>query len=319
MSKCREVFLSRLSVLRNCLGEVNLADGSPSDTQKNEIAVMLRSGLAVLSFAITEAFIRERTAEILCSFNKSRVKFNDFSDKLQLAVTVDALKGVLFRSKFEDKSSRTNWILSNLLPIAQAENDVSTLSAYSFGYSKPNLDEENFKTVFVAFQIDGGWASILEIAKRVGLGGVLDYRQSFIDLSTRRHQAAHDATTRIPLTDLNDSVKAILGICSAFDILLSHSLAMHNLGQSKAIVSFPIRPQQIKLRFIAPDPKRAGRYLEMKESESSQPKQSLVRRTVRIHDSRAEAEKAAISKCKRYKAQLVVLDSTGAPESWSPY
>jgi hypothetical protein len=314
MSKARADLFSRLNSLRYCLTESVLVDGAPTDRRKNEVAVMYRNGLAVLAFAIMEAYIRDRTTEVLSSFNNT-VRFADLSDKLQFATTVGALKAVLFRLNLVDKADQVTWTLSQVPAIANAATNVSTLSAFSFGQSKSNISGDDVSEILNAFGIDGGWTAISAIAKRVGIGGVADYCQSFKNLADRRHSAAHDITANIPLNDLNNSITEIIGICCSFDLLLSHSLSLHNLNQIPNRARGRVENGHIKLRFISAHPSRANFFREQVEVKGGLDNPH----TVKNHPTLAAAETAALINSKVHRQQLVFLDSKALPEKWSTW
>lgn len=191
MSQARTSLFLRLATLRDCLTEAVLVDGLLADQRKNSVAAMYRNGLAVLAFAIMEAYIRDRAAEILASFNNT-VQFGDLSEQLQIATTLGALKAVLFRAGAQEKVDQVNWALLRLPAIANAATHVTSLSPYSFGQSKSNVSAQDVSDILSAFGIEGGWGAVSAIAKRVGIGGVADYCQSYKSIAERRHMAAHD-------------------------------------------------------------------------------------------------------------------------------
>ena len=135
MSVARAAFLDRLLLLRACLQDPAVINGPPTDLLKNGVASVFRNGLAVLIYATAEAFIRERTAEILKSFDSMAVTFAALPEKLRSAVTIGALKGVLARTKYQRPADRVSWTISQLPPIASASVNVSVLSEFSFGTS----------------------------------------------------------------------------------------------------------------------------------------------------------------------------------------
>ncbi len=311
MSQARTDLLSRITALRECLTEAVLVDGVPTDRRRNSVAAMFRNGLAVLAFAIMEAYIKDRTAEILRSFNNT-VRFGDLSDKLQTATTLGALKAVLFRSGNREKVDQVAWTLNQLPVIANAATNVTALSPFSFGQGKSNVSAEDISDILGAFGIEGGWSAITAIAKRVGIGGVADYSQSFKSLAERRHKAAHDITANILLTELINSVTEITGICCAFDLLLSHSLSLHNLNQIPKKSSGLVKHGDIKIRFISAHPTIAGTFREQVETVGVAP----TMRTVKNHSNIVEAESAALSNSRPIRQQLVFLDSRGLPDKW---
>lgn len=314
MSLARKNFLDRLAILRTSLVEPAVSDGAPAEIQKNAVAGMLRSGLAVLAFAITEDFIKDRTAEVLKGFINTEINFGDLSESLQQAVTVSALKGILFRSELQDKSNKISWILGELEPVSNAALNISNLSRYSFGQARSNLTDKDPTDILSAFGVHGGWTAVSNIAKRIGLGGVLDYAQGFKDLAKRRHKAAHDTTAQIPLNDLNDSANTILGICCSFDILLSHALSNHNTGNIPNKNNGFISALNISFRFISPHPSLLGKYREQIEAHTN-----TTRHTVKVHATLEDANRDSATKAKTQKEQLVFLGRNGFPEHWETW
>ena len=300
--------------MKSSLAEPAISDGALTDIQKNAVAGLLRSGLAVLAFAITEDFIRDRTAEVLRGFVSPNIKFTNLSDLLQHAVTISALKGILFRSEFQDKSNKITWILGELAPIANLQNDITNLSSYSFGHTRSNLTYKDITEILSAFGVDGGWSTLSIIAKRIGLGGAIDYSQAFKELANRRHRAAHSIKAQIPLNDLNDSINIILGICSAFDILLSQSLSDHNSGKLPNKANGYVSPKNILLRFISPHPTYTGKFREQTEIHVSN-----TFHTHKVYATLADAESEVGIKAKALKEQLVFLKSNGIPERWETW
>ncbi|TXH90254.1 MAG: hypothetical protein E6Q78_04715 [Rhodoferax sp.] len=314
MSIARSNLQSRISVLRDCLSDVAVADGPPADVKKNAIAGMLRNGLAVLAFAITEDFIRDRTAEILTGLSSTTVRFDDLSEELQHAVTISALNGILFRAKYQEKVNKIPWVLNQIPPIANASTNVTNLSKYSFGQSASNIAEDEPAKILGAFGVGGGWNAIGLTAKKIGLGGVLDYSQAFKDLAKRRHAAAHNVATQIPLNDLLNSIKTILGICCSFDLLLSKALAIHNTGSIPDKKNSPVSDQNISIRFISPHPSQSGKFREQVATVGNS-KLHTTKVFASLQDARTQVGARAIAQ----GAYIVILGSNGVPEAWETW
>lgn len=314
MSVARSNFESRIATLRDCLNDPAVADGPPSDIQKNAIASMLRNGLAVLAFAIVEDFIRDRTAEVLRGFSSTTVNFDDLSDELQNAVTISALGGILFRAKYQDKENKIPWVLGQIPPIANAATNITNLSQYSFGQSTSNIGDDEPAKILSAFGIAGGWTSIGATAKRIGLGGALDYAQAFKDLAKRRHSAAHNIAAKIPLNDLLNSLKTILGISCSFDLLLSKALAMHNSGIIPDKKKSPVSEKNLVLKFVSPHPSQIGKFREQIETSNG-----ATLRTTKIFASLAEARTDVGARAIAKGAYIVFQASNGVPESWETW
>lgn len=314
MSIARDNFLKRLETLKNSLSEPAISDGTPSDTDKNAVAGMLRSGLAVLAFAITEDFIRDRTAEALCGFTNPNITFNNLSESMKKAVTISAMKGILFRLKNEAETDQPAWILNQLHPIANVKTSISNLSKYSFGHDQSNLKSNVLNEILSAFGVNNGWQSITQTAKRIGLGGILDYSQAFQALAKRRHRAAHTIAAEIPMNDLNDSIKAILGICAGFDLLLSHALSLHNAGTPPTSSTGLVMASSLKFRFISAHPKQVGMFREQTEADNTN-----TLNTYRVHSTQKDAILEAGIRAVAQKEQLIILGNGGIPDRWTTW
>ena len=314
MSIARCNFESRISTLKDSLNDPAVANGPPSDVQKNAIASMLRNGLAVLAFAITEDFIRDRTAEVLSGFSNATVRFDDLSDDLQQAITFSALNGILFRARFQEKATRIQWLLSELPPIVHAATNITNLSKYSFGQSSSNLSDDDPTKILAAFGVANGWVAISKTAKRIGLGGVPDYAQAFKDLAKRRHSAAHTVATVIPLNDLMNSVQSIIGICCSFDLLLSKALSIHNTGNIPDKKTSPVADTNLNLKFISPHPSQAGKFREQVESSNGS---SL--HTTRVFGSEQDARVAVGARAMAQSAYVIFLGGNGVPWMWETW
>lgn len=252
MSVARQDFLVRLDTLAACLNEANLSDGPPTERLRNQVAGMMRQGLAVLAFAAFEAFIRERTAECLRNFDRNFVAFADLSDAIQDAVTIGATRGLLFRFKFEDPANRLTWALGQLKAIAASDTSLTSFSELSFGSDKANLDEDDIPQILKSFGVDKPWPNVTDVAKRAGIGGLLDAKAQFIKIKQTRHSSAHEVTSTVPHGDLTSSIQTIRGLGVGFDMLLSHAVSIHNLGRIPGKPPEPkIDNSNIKLLFVA--------------------------------------------------------------------
>jgi hypothetical protein len=129
----RDSLLATLAVLSDCLNDASVVDQAPANASHNARASMLRQGLAVLTFATIETFIRDRTAETLRSFDATKLAFGDLSEKMRQAVTHGAVEGIRFRLKIERPADRVQWLVDHLQPVARVATTINPLSALSFG------------------------------------------------------------------------------------------------------------------------------------------------------------------------------------------
>lgn len=308
MSRAKTELLARLHTIDTCLREACVLDGLPAETERNAAAAMFRSGLAILQFTTVESFIKDRTAEILNGFSSATVSFQNLSEALQIATTQNALEGLLFQAKLQDIPNQIDWLIAELAPIGNATKNISALSKYSFGYSRSNLSKETVKSILGAFNIEGGWSAISSTAKNIGVGGAVDYSQIFTLLAERRHKAAHSVTTNIPINDLKGTSTSIIGLCCAFDLLLSYALSRYNRSDFPSKTK-QIKPADLSFRFVGPHPTQAGKFSEQIQSKSI----SKNLKTVKIHPDLATAKRSALKKAETH---LIELNSSGIPADW---
>lgn len=309
--------LATLAVLKDCLNDAALIDMAPTDVAHNARAQMLRQGLAVLVFSTVETFIKERTAEVLRSFTNTRLVFSDLSPALQKATTLGALEGVRFRLKLQPAANKIPWLMANLAPISGATKNVRDLSDHSFGYSASNIDEGLVMEILKSFGINSPWSQMTSLTNRFGVA-ILDAEAEFVAIKKRRHSSAHALTGQVLYTDLQNSVRSSLGICLAFDLLLSHSRGLFNARKGPGHNGRPLLTHgAVEIVFVAPTPGAAS--FAVKNEQLPPPAPTLRRTAVKAFP----AEVTAIKYGERYaayrKRQLVVLDATSIPVSWTTW
>lgn len=313
----RDSLLETLAVLKDCLNDAALIDMAPTDVAHNARARMLRQGLAVLVFSTVETFVRERTGEVLRSFTNPRLGFSDLSPALQKATTLGALEGIRFRLKLQPAANRIPWLMTNLGPISGATKNARNLSDHSFGYSASNIDEDDVQDILKSFGVGSPWTQITSLTSRVGVA-ILDAAAEFEAIKKRRHSSAHALTGQVLYADLQNSVRSSLGICLAFDLLLSHSRGLFNI---KVGPGHRARPQlthsDVGIVFVAPAPSSTS--FTVRNEQLPPPSQTLQRAIVGTFP----AEAAAITYGERYaarrKRQLVVLDAASIPAKWATW
>jgi hypothetical protein len=278
---------------------------------------MLRQGLAVLVFSTIETFVRERTGEVLRSFTNPALTFADLSPALQRATTLGALDGVRFRLRLQPAADKITWLVQNLAPISGATTNVRGLSDHSFGYSGSNIDESDVHEILKSFGIDSPWNQVTSLTSRFGVA-ILDAKGEFEEIKKRRHSSAHALTAQVLYADLQNSVRSSLGICLAFDLLLSHSCGLFNGGEGPGHRGLPsLTHSGVELVFV--EPKAGATGFAVRKEQLPLPAPALARPTLKIFPS----ESAAITFGEHYatskRRQLVVLDSASIPSKWSTW
>ena len=313
----KDSLLDTLRVLKDCLSDPVLIDKAPKDTSHNLRAAMLRQGLAVLTFSAVESFIRERTGEVLQSFDSTKVNFSDFSPALQKAVTIGALDGVRFRLRFQPAGSKIGWLVACMATIAQATTSIDKLSDHAFAHAASNIDEDDVRDILKAFGVDSPWEQITRLTRRLG-NSLLDSQAEFSAIKDRRHASAHARAANVLHADLLNSAKSSLVICAAFDLLLSHSRGLYNLGLSPGAAGRPsLRTSDIGLVFVAPRP--SSQHFSVRKEQLPPPAPAMTRSTVRVFDNLLDAITYGAKFAHVRRKQLVTIDATSTPSDWATW
>jgi hypothetical protein len=223
------------------------------DDAHNDVARMLRNGLAVVGFTALEDFLKSRTSEVLSAVGQTTVPFIELPERLRYAVTFEALTALSYQVSLRSKSDKMQYVQEHAQKIASTALTAYDLSPHALGFDQANLQEETIKTVLKCFLIDDPWGQITAIGSRLGLTA-LPLNETYKSASQRRHRAAHVANADTPQTDLLQFTKEALAIAIGFDVLLSRALKniqLHNLrylqGQSR------ISAASISIRTVMPE------------------------------------------------------------------
>ncbi|WP_295926219.1 HEPN domain-containing protein [uncultured Xanthomonas sp.] len=310
----RTALLTTLLTLEDCLLMPALVDGAPHDSEHNRRAAMLRQGQAVLIFSAMESFIRNRTAEILQSFDSNVVNFSGLSEDLQKAVTIGAIDGISVRLKAQDKAIQVAWLMNEVSAVASAATSPYTFSRYSFCHAKSNINEDDVVNILKAFGVESVWRSIGALASRSG-STLPDARAEFVAVKKRRHSSAHAVSGTVPHADLEQSISSVRVICLAFDLLISKSLSLANTSAFPGVGSQgKLTDDHIDLIFSEP---RGVKFAVLKETRP--PPYPVIRRpTIRVLGDSASAENYALGYAAERGASLIVKSISGRPASWTP-
>lgn len=225
MSAARDAFRSRLAGFGKALGHPALAHTgaiSPPD----DPARQLRNGIAVVGFNALEDFLKQRMGEVLKRLSGGPIPFADLPDALQRAATVGTADALRYQARMRairgDFPGARNLVQATGRAMASIDNRRYQLSEISFGYAEANLGVDSVKRMLSSLGVSGGWASLADLAQKAGLnlpGLASDYRNAL----ARRHAAAHDPGTDIPLTDLQAFTRQALATAMSFDGLASRA------------------------------------------------------------------------------------------------
>lgn len=225
MSKSRSLFNVRIATLVNSL-EIEAVQARPlSEQAHNDVARMLRNGLAVVGFAALEDFIKSRIAEVLSEVGSTNVPFRNLPEKLQYAATSEALSAIRYQMELrQTMSDRMEYVQNHSQRIASTVTTAYSLTPHALGYNKANVSQAMVKEMLTCFQIEDPWNSITRIAARLGLVA-LPLHETYKSAVLRRNHAAHVAHADTPQTDLQQFATEALAIAIGFDALLTCALS----------------------------------------------------------------------------------------------
>lgn len=225
MPTAKQNFLERLFIIEKTLSIPNIRDGLPTQTEHNNIARLLRNGLAVVGFVGLEDFIKNRTIEILNEIASSHIPFSNLTEDLRFFSTVDVLKSVMRIANFEsNRGDKISFVQNETRIISSSLNTSYDLNKYTFGFSNSNINKDEIKKILKAFNISDSWNKQTALGSIIGITS-LPLENSFTNAASRRHQAAHDTSSTIPIGDLIQYINEAIAIALTFDALLSHSKA----------------------------------------------------------------------------------------------
>lgn len=223
MPTAKQNFLERIFTIEKSLTTPNVIDDLPTQVEHNNIARLLRNGLAVVGFVALEDFIKNRTIEILRELATSHITFNNLTEDLKYYSTVDVLNSIVRLSKFQPtKMDKISFVQNETRIISSSLNTSYDINEYTFGFNSSNISKDEIKKILKSFNINDGWSKLSSLSNILGITS-FPLENSFTNAANRRHQAAHDTTSSIPIGDLTQYISEALAIALTFDAFISYS------------------------------------------------------------------------------------------------
>lgn len=304
MPTARADYQSRMHSLENALTVDTIKSKSLTDIIHNDIARLLRNGLAVVAFAALEDFIKQRTSEVLSQIGASPVKFSELPVALRYAATYKAISALNFQISWREKEDKVAYIQEQAMKIASTASTPYEITPHAFGYNQANITEDTISEILKALFVNDPWAQISALSARLNITA-LPLRDAFINAARRRHKAAHVASASIPERDLQDFVNESYGIAAAFDVLISEGLKKIQLRSIDHLKGQKVlKSADIKLRFLR---NSQGKWKELSEGKS---------RAYRTAPDLNLLESQAILRANSNNEYLFVFDEKGKLKEW---
>lgn len=224
MSSAKADFIDRIRCLNSSIETEAVQNKALTEREHNAIARMLRNGLAVVSFASLEDFIKKRSSEAMAEISKCTISFSELPEKLQRAATYEVLSALNYQLSLLDKDDKSPYIQEHALKIASTATPNFELSSHTFAHSQANISNTAIGEILKSFNVEDPWRQMSAMASSLGLTAGLSLSEIYRNAALRRHRAAHVAGADTPPTDIKQFVKEAFAIAITFDSLLSKAI-----------------------------------------------------------------------------------------------
>lgn len=224
MPSSKTDFIERIRCLNSSIETDAVQNKTLTDREHNSIARMLRNGLAVVSFASLEDFIKKRSSEAMAEVSNCTIPFAELPEKLQRAATYEVLSALNYQLGLLDRDEKSSYIQEHALKISSTATSNYEFSTHTFAHSQANISDRVIGDILKCFNVEDPWLQMSRMASDLGLTSTLSLSEVFKSASLRRHRAAHVAGADTPPTDIKQFVKEAFAIAITFDALLSKSI-----------------------------------------------------------------------------------------------
>ncbi len=224
MPSAKTDFIERIRCLDLSIETEAVQNKALTEREHNSIARMLRNGLAVVSFASLEDFIKKRSSEAMTEISRCTISFTELPEKLQKAATYEVLSALNYQLSLLDKDDKSAYVQEHALKIASTATPNFELSSHTFAHSQANVSNTSIGDILKSFNVDDPWRQMSQIASNLGLTATLSLSELYRSAALRRHKAAHVAGADTPPNDIQQFVKEAFAIAITFDALLSKSI-----------------------------------------------------------------------------------------------
>lgn len=308
MPDARSTLYERIEALASAINHESVVAGPPSARAENARAKIMRSGLAVITFAILEDFLRSRSREALAYVSRSGNAFSKMPSALRRLATIRTIKAVIFQLGIKDNSRDDIAYVQKMAgSIASTSTSSYEIPDIAFGYDASNLSDTMIEELLEALQIEKPWESIGQVAARAGVGTLRQrHRAAFAELATRRHHAAHDPRSDIQPSELEAGLLDVVGLAVGFDALLSMA-AERFRSRDKDFLEGKKKILQRDLGIVFIEPADNG-IVGVKRETSA--------RYWRMEDTMDAAIVKARTLCSQKETLMVISSSRKIPARW---
>lgn len=229
MSDARKNFLGEISALQDAVSMSTV--GTPMGLSIDLGVSVLRRGAAIAGLVMLEAFIRDRTEEVLIELGRWPAQYVDLPERFRRRATIEALPNIekyarMLRRNDEDYEAE---ILREANRIASMSPPTFQFTRFVVGDYTGNISEDGIQELLKVFQIKDCWNSMTALSREIGLG-VPSLREVLKAVIRNRHQSAHQIGYTPAAADVLELPLnlRLIGICIDAALTASIRMALDN-------------------------------------------------------------------------------------------
>ena len=249
------------------------AVGAPMGLSVDPGVSVLRRGAAIAGLVMLEAFLRDRTEELLVEMGRWPAQYDDLPERFRRRATIEALPNIekyarMLRRNDEDYEAE---ILREANCIASMSPPVFKFTRFVVGDYTGNISEDSIQKLLRVFQVRNCWDSMTALSGEIGLG-VPSIREVLKAVIRSRHQSAHQigyTPAAADVLELPHNLR-LIGIC--IDAALTASIEMaldnwrvwvsSNFAWKSALEIYFVSQSGRKFRVVKKGHKRAVRIVD---------------------------------------------------------
>lgn len=259
MSAFRSEFYSTVQSMLTVVSSPLLTDVFPPNDPHNISARILRTGLAVIAFALVERYLKSIFDSLVTDVARSSIRYSHFPDAMKKFLVADSISG-LHNSAFfiKDQAQKLIYLEAEVNKLSSFSSVPPIFTAFGFSPSGSNVGHEDINQGFKAFGVADVWGKLTNIASIIGSGS-LSLKNDYISLANSRHKSAHEASN-IPTSDLLTNLNSAITIGMSADILGMKLGKTIKMCQTAGSLSTTISAMTFELRYL--DHGLDGKWLE---------------------------------------------------------
>lgn len=224
MSIARGEFTSSLSGIRSAIALESIAQGATGLITDPSI-IVLRRGILVAGLIALEAFVRDRTSEVLRALERWPRSFEDLPEKLRIAARLTSLghlqkyAGVLKRQGDDYEQE----LRTEIRKMSSGGGSVLQFTKFVAGDYTGNLSVAGMHELLSSIQVEDCWNTFRAFAADAGVG-VPSVQEVVKSTVIKRHRSAHSPGYTPTATEITALYLDLLCVAMCFDVAASSSM-----------------------------------------------------------------------------------------------